>query len=93
MERRAHEADHQLGLRQSDVHMDKRHFGYVNDESDQLTYDEVASCDAMLTGRKTYDSAMGRGDTITLANPSPVVRADRVTHLLYEVDDTTKGGV
>jgi hypothetical protein len=27
---------------------------------------------------------------MTLANPSPVVRADRVTHLLHEVDGTTK---
>ena len=73
--------------------MVKRHFGYVNDKSDQLTYDQFASCDAMLMGRKTYDGAMGPGDTITLGNPSPVVRADRVTHLLYEVDGTTKGGV
>ena len=36
-------------------HMDKWHFSYINDESDQLTYDQLASCDAMLMGRKTYD--------------------------------------
>ena len=29
---------------------------------------------------------MGPGDTITLAYPSRVVRGDRVTQLLYEVD-------
>jgi hypothetical protein len=52
-------------------HMDMRRFGYVNDESDQLTYDEFASCDATLMGRKTYDGAMGPRDTMTLANPSP----------------------
>jgi hypothetical protein len=40
-------------------HMDKWHFGYVNDQSDQFTYDELASCDAMLIGRKPYDGAMG----------------------------------
>jgi len=36
-------------------HMDKWHFGYVNDETAQITYDQLASCDAMLMGRKTYD--------------------------------------
>jgi hypothetical protein len=41
MERRAHEAD-QLGFVSLMNHMDKRHFGYVNDKSDQLTYDEFA---------------------------------------------------
>jgi dihydrofolate reductase len=36
-------------------HMDKWHFGYVNDETAQITYDQLASCDAMLMGRKTYE--------------------------------------
>jgi hypothetical protein len=44
-------------------------------------------------GRKTYAGVMGPGDTITLAYPSRVVQGDRGTHLLYEVDGTTKGGV
>ena len=33
-----------------------------------------------------FFGAMGPGDVITLANPSRVVRGDRVTHLLYDVD-------
>jgi dihydrofolate reductase/uncharacterized protein YndB with AHSA1/START domain len=37
-------------------HMDKWHFSYIDDESDQLTYDQLASCDAMLMGRKTYEA-------------------------------------
>lgn len=36
-------------------HMDKWHFSYSNDESDQFTYEQLASCDAMLMGRKTYE--------------------------------------
>jgi len=41
------------------------------------------------TGRPFF-GAMGEGDAVILANPSRVVRGDRVTHLLYEVDGTTR---
>jgi hypothetical protein len=40
---------------------------------------------------RPFFGAMGPGDTITLADPSRVVRGDRVTHLLYDVTGPGRG--
>jgi len=37
-------------------------------------------------------AGMGSGDGVSLANPSRVVRGDRVTHLLYDVERTAFQG-
>ena len=39
---------------------------------------------------RPFFGAMGPGDVVTLANPSRVVQGDRVTHLLYDVEGTTR---
>ena len=52
-------------------HMDKWHFGYVNDETAQITYDQLASCDAMLMGRKTYEAALKYTKTKSKSKSNP----------------------
>ena len=39
---------------------------------------------------RPFFGAMGPGEAVTLANPSRVVQGDRVTHLLYDVEGTTR---
>ena len=41
---------------------------------------------------RPFLAGMGSGDGVSLANPSRVVRGDRVTHLLYDVERTTFQG-
>lgn len=36
-------------------HMEKWHFGYVDDEANALATDQLAASEAMLMGRQTYD--------------------------------------
>lgn len=36
-------------------HMDKWHFDYVDDESDELAFEQLRDADAMLMGRRTYE--------------------------------------
>lgn len=36
-------------------HMDKWHFDYVSDQTDELALSQLREADAMLTGRGTYD--------------------------------------
>ncbi|MBO3747583.1 dihydrofolate reductase family protein [Streptosporangiaceae bacterium NEAU-GS5] len=36
-------------------HMDVWHFAYVDDESDQITLEQLRSCESMLMGRHTYE--------------------------------------
>ena len=36
-------------------HMDKWHFDYIDDESNELALEQIRAADAMLMGRKTYE--------------------------------------
>ncbi|MFI7226314.1 dihydrofolate reductase family protein [Nonomuraea angiospora] len=40
-------------------HMDKWHFDYVDDESNELALEQLRAADAMLMGRKTYEMYAG----------------------------------
>ena len=64
-------------------HMDKWHFGYVNDETAQITYDQLASCDAMLMGRKTYEIYAATWPTREGAYPE----SDQLDAKICRVDD------
>jgi dihydrofolate reductase len=36
-------------------HMDAWHFAYIDDETDQITLEQIMASDALLMGRNTYD--------------------------------------
>lgn len=40
-------------------HMDKWHFDYMDDESDELAMEQLRAADSMLMGRKTYEVYAG----------------------------------